>query len=42
MEKISQEILKVDVNWAKKNNTLVSGNAGDQKFLHPGGRKFIF
>ena len=29
MEKISQEILKVDVNWAKKNNTLVSGNAGD-------------
>ena len=27
---------------AKKKNTLVSGNAGDEKNLHPGGRKFIF
>ena len=26
---------------AKKKNTLVSGNAGDEKNLHPGGRKFI-
>ena len=26
----------------KKKNTLVSGNAGDEKNLHPGGRKFIF
>ena len=25
----------------KKNNTLVSGNAGDEKNLYPGGRKFI-
>ena len=27
---------------AKKKNTLVSGNAGDQKNLHLGGRKYIF
>ena len=26
----------------KKKNTLVSGNAGDEKNLHPGDRKFIF
>ena len=26
----------------KKNNTLVSGSAGDEKNLHSGGRKFIF
>ena len=26
-------------NQAKKENTLVSGNAGDKKNLHPGGRK---
>ena len=26
----------------KKKNTLVSGNADDEKNLHPGGRKFIF
>ena len=26
----------------KKKNTLVSGNAGDEKNLHPGNRKFIF
>ena len=25
-----------------KTNTLVSGNTGDEKNLHPGGRKFIF
>ena len=30
------------MNQAKKKNTLVSGNAGDEKNLHPGGRKFIF
>ena len=29
--------------WLRpKNNTLVSGNAGDEKNLHPGGHKFIF
>ena len=27
---------------AKKNNTLVSGNAGDEKNLHPGSCKKIF
>ena len=27
---------------AKKKNTLVSGNAGDKKYLHPGGRNFFF
>ena len=27
---------------AKKENTLVSGNPGDEKNLHPGGRKFIY
>ena len=27
---------------AKKNNTLVFGNASDEKNLHPGGFKFIF
>ena len=27
---------------AKKTNTLVSGNAGDEKDLHLGGRKFVF
>ena len=27
---------------AKKNNALVRGNAGDEKNLHPAGRKFIF
>ena len=26
---------------AKKQNSLVSGNAGDEKNLHPAGRKFI-
>ena len=26
----------------KKKNTLVSGNAGDEKNLHPGGREFIY
>ena len=26
-------------NQAKKKNTLVSGNVGDKKYLHPGGRK---
>ena len=29
-------------NKAKKKNTLVPGNAGDEKNFHPGGRKFIF
>ena len=27
---------------AKNKNTLVSGNAGDEKNLRPSGRKFIF
>ena len=27
---------------AKNKNTLVSGNAGDEKNPHPGDRKFIF
>ena len=27
---------------AKKKNTLVSGNAGDKKNLHPGDRKLLF
>ena len=27
---------------AKKRNTLVSGNAGDEKNVHPGGREFTF
>ena len=27
---------------AKKQNSLVSGNAGDEKNLHPAGHKFIF
>ena len=27
---------------AKKNNTLVSGKAGDERNLHPGGRKKLF
>ena len=26
----------------EKKNTLVSGNAGDEKNVHPGGRKFLF
>ena len=26
---------------AKKKNTLIAGNAGDEKNLRPGGRKFI-
>ena len=26
----------------QKNNALVSGNAGDEKILHPGGRKETF
>ena len=30
------------IDWAKKKYTLVSGNAGDKKNLHPGGRKFFF
>ena len=25
--------------WSKSNNTVVSGNAGDEKNLHPSGRK---
>ena len=29
------------VSKAKKNNTLVSGNAGDEKNLHPDGRNFF-
>ena len=29
------------INSVQKKNTLVSGNVGDQKNLHPGGRKFI-
>ena len=28
--------------WREKNNTLVSGNTGDEKNLHPGGRKKFF
>ena len=28
-------------SWGKK-NPLVSGNAGDEKILHPGGCKFFF
>ena len=35
-------IFKRNMNQAKKKNTLVSGNAGDEKNLHPGDRKFIF
>ena len=27
---------------SKNKNTLVSGNASDEKNLHPGGHKFIF
>ena len=29
------------VSKAKKNNTLVSGNAGDEKNIHPDGRNFF-
>ena len=30
--------IPLNIRWAKKNN-LVSGNAGDKKNLHPGGRR---
>ena len=30
------------IGKAKENNTLVSGNTGDKKNLHPDGRKFIY
>ena len=33
---------KISYTEAIKNNTLVSGNAGDEKNLHPGGRKNRF
>ena len=49
MQKQSGTSIKVCVNleinfWckAKKNNTLVSGNAGDEKNLHSGDCKKIF
>ena len=49
MQKQSGKIIKVCVNleinfWckAKKNNTLVSGNAGDEKNLHSGDCKKFF
>ena len=29
-------------SFKEKNNTLFSGNADDEKNLHPGGRKVIF
>ena len=29
------------LNMAKRNNTLVSGNAVDEKNLYPGGRNFF-
>ena len=31
-----------EVLGQKKNKTLVSGNAGDEKNLHPGGHKKVF
>ena len=31
-----------DITKVKKNNILVSGNAGDEKNLHSGGRKNIY
>ena len=38
-------VLRYSINFLKpkkRNNTVVSGNADDEKNLHPGGRKFIF
>ena len=35
-------VLQYSERWGQKNNTLVSGNAGDKKNLHPGGHKFGF
>ena len=31
-----------NIRLGQKNNTLVSGNAGDEKNLHSGDRKLIF
>ena len=36
---ISKSCFKNSLQWGQKNNTLVSRNAGDEKNLHPGGRK---
>ena len=36
------KVLQYSERWGQKNNTLVSGNAGDKKNLHPGGHKFGF
>ena len=33
---------KISAYVAKNKNTIVFGNAGDEKNLHMGGRKFIF
>ena len=35
-------VLQYSERWGQKNNTLVSGNAGDKKNLPPGGHKFGF
>ena len=39
-------VLRYSINFLKpknnNNNTVVSGNADDEKNLHQGGRKFIF
>ena len=35
-------VLQYSERWGQKNKTLVSGNAGDKKNLHPGGHKFGF
>ena len=42
MELIFWNIFSQRLTKAKKKNTLVSGNAGDEGKLHPGARKFIF
>ena len=41
-EKLLQNELLESKNNAKNKKILVSGNAGDEKNLHPGGRKFFF
>ena len=39
---LSSVSVKMFASLSQKSNTLVSGNAGEEKNLHPGGRNFFF
>ena len=39
---LSSVSVKMFASLSQKSNTLVSGNAGEEKNLHPGGHNFFF